>query len=64
MGLTSSFVLRPSPIGRRVYVADDCPSAIVDVHMLNGDLLLSLPSVTVQRFQERGMRSAELVRLG
>jgi hypothetical protein len=47
MGLSSGFVIIPPPSGL-AYRANDCLPAGVDVHVLDGNFLLPLPSIALQ----------------
>jgi len=47
MGLSSVFVIIPPP-SRLAHRANDCLPAGVDVHVLNGNFLLPLPSIALQ----------------
>jgi hypothetical protein len=56
MGLPLICVCHPTP---GLDGADDGLSALVDVNVLNGDLLLALTSVAVQGVEEQGVGARE-----
>src|SRR5215208_844210 len=61
MGLSSAFLLTPTPSGCRRDGADHSLPALVDSHVLHRDLLLTAGSVPLQRLHLSREGAGELV---
>lgn len=60
IAMLSAFTLHPIP---SVDGANDCLAAPINMHVFDRDLLLALATMAIERFQECGEGSGQLIRL-
>jgi hypothetical protein len=58
MGLTSTFLVTPTPLV--LDVANDGLPTLVNVHVFDGNLLLALAAMAVKRLKQSGVGAGKL----